>query len=366
VLTLAEPTIKVVINPLLDGDGEKHGYDVIVQPDFPKQYVARFLAPENRAQFLGRVIRPWKEIIRYFDNNISPQEWVEAIGKGAQAYLSSKQPASYEAPVQTDSYMVMNGQLFKMTPTHILEESQAIELAKQQVILDAKIQAEGIVKETKNDAEGILLAASKKKDELDAFIIRMKNNASLHPPQWAVEKAIPLRFASHSWQLRIIIPVTLKYFDTTYTKYDEKENQVKYYRYSWKATKEVTKNIPMWVPVAVDGDYSLTSIRIEQGSPLLPHIGYDAACFSVSDNPNTIVKFADLYSLRDSISRCMERVDTTSLRIDFSEWKKYWKGVIPPDLLKALEKGTVRELASSIGEGTPITSEKEEETWNAA
>jgi hypothetical protein len=255
-------------------------------------------------------------------------------------------------PVKNEGYLAIGDTVYSLTSVKDKTLTNVIDLAKQSGVEQAKIQADTLMKNAHLSVAALIQDAREKRQEAAKLLDQAKKHKN-PPPAWAM--GIPIQLRNGMWEVQFVIDLVLKHFDTYYG--------FPKLHYAFDAlplppTKPPTK-IAMWVPIDTKGDYSVSSIHVDQNFPILPHMDHYAACMSMGDNPPRITSIAQLTALSVSVTRCFSRVNLSSLRSGPEEWAKNFSSVIPAELLAALKKESWEYEVLKLVDGKGKAKEKD-------
>jgi hypothetical protein len=263
-------------------------------------------------------------------------------------------------PVKNEGYLAIGDTVYSLTSVKDKTLTNIIDLAKQSGVEQAKIQADTLMKNAHLSVAALIQDARDKRQEATRLLDQAKSKNP--PPAWAMcaPIGIPIQFKNGMWEVQFVIDLVLKHFDTYYGSFPK-------LHYVFDALPLQPTKIAMWVPIDTKVDYSVSSIYVDQNFPTLPHMDHEASCMSMGDNPTKITSINQLTMLKGSVTRCLSRVNLSSLRGGPEDWVKNFSSAIPADLLAAFlqKKEPWSSAVLKLVDGKGIEKEKDK-VWLAA
>lgn len=339
-------------------------------------------APEQVAPYMSvahqRIIkRNWAgdigyALIRPNFRAITLQNWADAIGAFLMSVEARKAGASYESrSLDSDAFLAVGDTLYRLSPVEAIRTNKALAATKKRIQLKTKDEASRILQEAKVAGDALITESKRKFDEAKNYLANAQR--STPPPQLAYAHGIVCRWRRFQWELQMPLKIRLSGFDTNFIRATDNSTQTR----SWDALPESPiVRTAIWIPVSPNGEYSVTSVKIVDGFPLLPHISTDHGCMAIGDAPSTLLTLTDWENLQRCLKRVMSRVQLDSQLVLYANWREPFLPAIPPELDYALyNEGLVSatyarrldsaELAAAAAQPPtqPITTEGVTDEW---
>jgi hypothetical protein len=301
--------------------------------------------------------------IRKTRNKMLFQVWADAIGHAILASLSNKAGATFESQaIQEAAYLAVGDQLFRLSPVAMVKTNKALAAVRQRANDKARQVIKKLTDEAQMAADALVEDAKHIHQRAEEILQEVKGTCPM--PDWARKGSIICRWnaGSKRWELGMHIRVVLEGFDTKFHRVSDGTPHV----YSWPAKTVRTVKTFLWIPIKHDGSYAITSIMVDRHWPELPHISHAAACMSIGDAPAKLTNGDEFEQLKDSIVRCMKRVQLDSLRTSYSSWGPTFHEAIPDELAAALETwgSSPAGLAARLDAEHPVEDQEEgSTTW---
>src|SRR5208282_658125 len=242
--------------------------------------VAVHLTPEYKKRFKVKHYWSLENHIANEESGIPFQAWADAISSAIMQRLANEQGANSELKFATQTcYMAQGNTLWKMSAVAMVPQTKALATARKKIRDIAELEAKQLMDSVKISANSLLSAATKTKQDADAYKLKVEREIGKMPPKWIFETGYPIRYDSSSgyWAIQIVINFCITHFDVLYPV-DKK--------FTWKALPMEPKKIRLWVPVSdKDRTFQPTSIKVDRNDPTLPHINHNGGCMGLASGP---------------------------------------------------------------------------------
>jgi hypothetical protein len=317
--------------------------------------IDHFTNPAHRKAAAGyHSYNIWDVLLALCPGTIPVVAWQEAI---VNEYISRAQPQrtiATETTIMADAtYLASGGIIYKLQPVEVTSLNKALRVMRRRIEDKTKAEVERIIAAANTSAVGITAEANKRLVEAKAVLDKAK--VLVPPPQWAMERSIPLHYcifdSKGQWSVRFQFSFAITHWDYKWTaRRENKKHQIEEYTIlkTWNAVPAQAFSVQAWCPILDDkGTYNPRSIYTDGVDihKILPHMNTGGSCMGLQSGPKFIKGQADLNELAAAISHCFRGVELNSLWTAPHNWHPDIFAFAPPSITPVIKDENYSLLA---------------------
>jgi hypothetical protein len=309
-----------------------------------------------------------ERIIWYLRESIPTSVWTKAIINATIAALQCGQVT--ESTLETthalnEAYLASGDQVYRLSCIGMTGTNKALAVVRRRAMDAAKIEADKIIaKATKDgqlviqnsnrEAEAIYVRALTKESEANALMRGVQSP----PPAWAIGVntpnggRIPIYTArpestgskTHPHHVGFFMPISVTKF--TFTDLDRSPGRTAdaYITKTWAPVANMPKAyILIWLPVARDGTFNITSAYVDASCAHIPHVNTANACMTPSSMPPRLSSVVEYHAMWSAIQSTLSEVVLNSLLVNIQNWCSGFKAFCPAPLAAILMTADYKE-----------------------